>query len=393
MDRAEDSRAQELREKFGPFRVLVVGKANSGKTTVLQAVCGTKESPQVIRAGAKPLGHFRHLQDLLKDKRSVITPSTDRGKHSIEDELHFPSNPGFIFHDSPGFESGDTKELDLVRQFITERAKEKSIKKQLHVIWYCLPTDNDARLLSASERNFFQEYDTGHVPIIMIFTKFDSLDARAFQIFRSEGMSSSDAHARAIARANKDFDEIRLPNVRQLKYPPAGEVRMRNMHKEKDGGIRNQRSVDELLSKTASALRNDVLQVMLASVQRNNLELCMESAVKRQVVHGLTHEAGKTDVRASHSGPIMKTAEDQTTPEDGSAVLLPEGQLKDFLQALFVWFPYINEVSIWSCSKDSQLNQCAYSLRYSRITVYPLIIVPQEDVRTPDIFGLNYPTF
>jgi len=325
MGEPEGSRVRGVREKFGPFRVLVIGKANSGKTTVLQAVCGTKEKPQVIRAGTKTpiLNHLRHLQDLLKDKRSVITPSLDRGKHTIEDELFFPNNPGFIFHDSPGFESGDTKELELVREFINERAKEKSIKKQLHGIWYCLPTDNDARLLSASERNFFDEYDTGHVPIIMILTKFDSLDARAFQKLRNQGLSSAEAHARAPNLANDDFNEIRMPNIRQLKYPPAGEVRMRNMHKEKDDGRPNRQSVDELLSKTANALKDDVLQLLLASVQQNNLELCMESAVKR--------------------GPIMKAA--KRTFETHSATPFLEGQLESFLQELFVWFPYIYEMN------------------------------------------------
>lgn len=92
----------------------------------------------------------------------------------------FPSRPGFIFHDTRGFESGRTDELDIVREFITRRAGEGSIKKQLHVIWYisalfeaaihlnvcvsryCLPTDHEARLLSAAEVNFFEECDTGH---------------------------------------------------------------------------------------------------------------------------------------------------------------------------------------------------------------------------------------
>jgi GTPase SAR1 family protein len=33
------------------FRVLVLGRANAGKTTILQRVCETTESPKIYRGG------------------------------------------------------------------------------------------------------------------------------------------------------------------------------------------------------------------------------------------------------------------------------------------------------------------------------------------------------
>jgi hypothetical protein len=48
----------------------------------------------------------------------------------------FKSNPTFRFHDSRGFESGGVEELERVKAFIEYRCKEKSLEKQLHVIWY-----------------------------------------------------------------------------------------------------------------------------------------------------------------------------------------------------------------------------------------------------------------
>ena len=33
------------------FRVLIIGRANAGKTTILQRVCDTTESPEVYRLG------------------------------------------------------------------------------------------------------------------------------------------------------------------------------------------------------------------------------------------------------------------------------------------------------------------------------------------------------
>ena len=35
------------------FRVLIIGRANAGKTSILQRVCDTTESPTVYRGGIK----------------------------------------------------------------------------------------------------------------------------------------------------------------------------------------------------------------------------------------------------------------------------------------------------------------------------------------------------
>ena len=47
----------------------------------------------------------------------------------------FRSNPGFIFHDSCGFESGDVSELEIVKDFIEEYSTKKKLAEQLHAIW------------------------------------------------------------------------------------------------------------------------------------------------------------------------------------------------------------------------------------------------------------------
>ena len=41
-------RAEEIREKADRFRVLVIGRANAGKTTILQKVCNTSEKPEIF---------------------------------------------------------------------------------------------------------------------------------------------------------------------------------------------------------------------------------------------------------------------------------------------------------------------------------------------------------
>ena len=61
--------------------------------------------------------------------------SSQRGIHDIENEMVFKSNPGFVFHDSRGFEAGGDYELGIVKDFIAQRAREKRLNNQLHAIW------------------------------------------------------------------------------------------------------------------------------------------------------------------------------------------------------------------------------------------------------------------
>lgn len=54
----------------------------------------------------------------------------------------FRSNPRFIFHDSRGFEAGNTMELKLVKQFLDERALKFKLKERVHAIWYITYNSN-----------------------------------------------------------------------------------------------------------------------------------------------------------------------------------------------------------------------------------------------------------
>jgi hypothetical protein len=47
----------------------------------------------------------------------------------------FQNNPGFIFHDSRGFEAGGESEFNKVKEFIVGRSKETKLRNRLHAIW------------------------------------------------------------------------------------------------------------------------------------------------------------------------------------------------------------------------------------------------------------------
>jgi GTP-binding protein EngB required for normal cell division len=119
----DDPRAKNIWDKARRFRVLIIGRANAGKTTILQKVCNTVEKPQIFDCNGK------------KIKTSLVTPTVLRGMHDIKNELVFRSNPGFVFHDSRGFEAGGVAELNTVKDFVAERSEMRSLSDQLHVIW------------------------------------------------------------------------------------------------------------------------------------------------------------------------------------------------------------------------------------------------------------------
>jgi len=43
----------KLRKRFNCFRVLIIGRANAGKTTILQRICSTRENPEIYDSAGK----------------------------------------------------------------------------------------------------------------------------------------------------------------------------------------------------------------------------------------------------------------------------------------------------------------------------------------------------
>ena len=59
------------------FRVLVMGRANAGKTSILQRVCDTTESPKIYRRGEEVRNtNFIYKSDLTADQVK-LNPSMD----------------------------------------------------------------------------------------------------------------------------------------------------------------------------------------------------------------------------------------------------------------------------------------------------------------------------
>ncbi|KAI6124694.1 GTP-binding protein [Pisolithus croceorrhizus] len=241
------------------FRILVMGRANAGKTTILQRVCNSPDKPEIFDEGNK------------------VYKSYGRGHHDIKHELVFKSNPGFVFHDSSGFEAGSTQQFDQMRSFVIDHAATKKVNERVHAIWFCIPMTDYHRTVTAAERKFFNECDTGHVPVIVLLTKADALHFTAVIELLDGGLEIAEARERA-AEKQGELLEKWLAHIKQeldkCKYPPKGYVTLQKMHQENA-------DCTTLMQSTANVMNEEGLQKLLISTQQSSIQLCIEYAIEK----------------------------------------------------------------------------------------------------------------
>ncbi|KAH9053749.1 hypothetical protein EDB87DRAFT_166464 [Lactarius vividus] len=226
-----DTQQPPRRFQMIQFRVLIIGRANAGKTSILQRVCNTTDSPVIYRS------------DGWRRETVTLDPSMDRGEHTIDDELVFSNHEGYIFHDSRGIESGTIEELQILQTFIRRRCGEKRLRDRLHAIWYCVPMDNQRPQLDVK---FFKDICPD----------------------RNEDFGSPDDNVLEVAE--KLFQEHYLsPLGEDIRY-----LRLEKMH------MQTMRC-DKLIETTAAALNDDIVELMLLAVQKGNLTLSVKTALKR----------------------------------------------------------------------------------------------------------------
>ncbi|KAF9458945.1 hypothetical protein BDZ94DRAFT_1291825 [Collybia nuda] len=258
----EEDRYARLKEKAERFRILVIGGANAGKTTILKKICDTTGEPEIYNRMGRRID------------ASTLEPTIMRGEHNITNEMVFRSNPTLVFHDSRGFEAGGADEFRKVKDFVAKCAKEQYLSKQVHVIWYCIAMDDD-RPITYAEKQFFSVAGTGKVPVIVVFTKCEALEIKAIGELEDAGQSFEEAEENA-----SKYVEEHLKNIQRMfetmTYPPKGYVFLQEMEKpEKDCEV--------LVKCTADVLDSNILQGLLISTQQNSLELAIEYSLRQSV--------------------------------------------------------------------------------------------------------------
>ncbi|KAF9460892.1 GTP-binding protein [Collybia nuda] len=255
----EQDRWEELARKAKRFRILIIGRTNAGKTTILKKFCDSTDEPEIYNNKGE------------KIDRSTIEPTTKRGIHDINNEMIFQSNPGFIFHDSRGFEAGGSDELQKVKKFMFQQSLSGKLVDQVHVIWYCIPLD-DSRPFQHAEKQFFSEVGTGKVPIVVVFTKCEALEHEAVNVLEEQGYSFKDAVKGSADYAKKHLQTAHL-KLQNYKYQPQGYVYLQEMDKPNT-------SCKTLAECTADVLNSSNLQAIFVSTQQVSIELSVCYAMR-----------------------------------------------------------------------------------------------------------------
>ncbi|KAF8474332.1 hypothetical protein DFH94DRAFT_695408 [Russula ochroleuca] len=144
------------------FRILVVGKRESGKSSLINAVFKANMS---VCTQSSLHSYLANLFALQNYKGAPINISGRTTEFLPRDNRHL------IVHECSG--SGP-RDLQAIRDFVTTRnQKGRPASERLHAIWICVPT-SDA--IDGQFDNNVKELSGIGVPLILVFTKFDESD-------------------------------------------------------------------------------------------------------------------------------------------------------------------------------------------------------------------------
>ncbi|KAF9059038.1 hypothetical protein BDP27DRAFT_1453539 [Rhodocollybia butyracea] len=259
--------AKTVKEFCPRIRILVMGRRNAGKTTLLKKMTNSSDGRVILR---------NQDGSIVRDPGMILEPSVERGGSHIEYEITYPSDLDYVFHDSKGMEAGSEMELHILREFIDARQKKQFMKDQLHVIWLCLPMDND-RPLGPQEMAFFENAGTHGVPVIAIFTKFEWRETKAYDILRDSGKEHGEAKQRALQLARDEFEETVVQQRFHdgLSHKPIEYIYLQNMNK---GG-----NCDQLTEVTAWVVQNAVNQKLFGEIKQRDVMVSMAIALTNAI--------------------------------------------------------------------------------------------------------------
>ncbi|KAF8259219.1 hypothetical protein EI94DRAFT_1813704 [Lactarius quietus] len=169
---------QALPEHF-KFRMLVVGKRHSGKTSLIKTAFKVDVACNGYKAAPE--------------------------RADIDAEFCPEDNRYLIVHECSGLDSQsrDSQDLQTIQDFISRRTGAScSPSERLHAVWICVPASDAiaGRLGDGVE----EILGLKNVPVVLVFTKFDVVISRVLSDIASGNVLH---HARARARAHTIFED------------------------------------------------------------------------------------------------------------------------------------------------------------------------------------------
>jgi len=256
------------------FRVLIIGRRNAGKTTILEKMTGSE-------IGDKP--EIRDKEGHLVDDPTLVKAGLERGMSVIDNEITYPSSPRFVFHDSRGIEAGaesdshgteagegrDSSKLrvEYIRKFIEDRAQQTRTADQLHAIWFCMPMDTPRVPSDEFELAFLNKVNS-KVPVIAVLTKYEALVDRVKDEYQGQV-------------AKRDILNYAKKNVfnplKNVKHAPVAIVQT---HHKGEG-------CELLTKKTFEAIKDETLTNIFARAQQNSLKLACQLTFKQNLTQSI----------------------------------------------------------------------------------------------------------
>ncbi|KAJ6590738.1 hypothetical protein B0H10DRAFT_2233548 [Mycena sp. CBHHK59/15] len=241
------------------FRVLILGRANAGKTTILERLTEAAMDEAEVRRKGKVL------------PGQTIRGQSDRGLHNVEDEIRFPSRPGFVFHDSRGFEAGSSEQLSIVQQFVETRSSATDLREQLHAIWMCRPLDDSREFEKEKEP---LRWSKGLTPLVVIFTKRDgAVSKETSQIIKEKKIISragkKEARAMADSQVTNRVNELE-GELRQLSLAN-GAVAFLTTSGMEERTVDTEKACQQLIDLTEECLSGPTVKTLLSTVWGRNL--------------------------------------------------------------------------------------------------------------------------
>ncbi|GAP87641.1 putative ras GTPase [Rosellinia necatrix] len=239
-------------------RVLVCGRAGVGKSTLINKVFG-----------------------------SIVTQesSNDHGVHDVDEGFEMDTLPGLIVHDSRGFQSGATEEIELLEKFVRKRASAARSEDRLDAIWFCIDVPS-TRVVHEADRKIFDVLDkyARAVPVILVRTMKDRFINEHYGAAREQledaGYTGEELDRRARAEAEERFSRVKEDDIRALEN---------KLGLEKDfapfvyTSKRDKDSIKELVKLTIMMVPDDSARANFVSAQIADIDMKISSSIEESL--------------------------------------------------------------------------------------------------------------